>query len=65
MGDEASIADSEIVTELELRILGGREWLARARAGKFKRPPETIDLAARRLATLEAGLKRFKELAGK
>lgn len=59
----APVSNIEILDELQLDIIGRRDWLDRARAGKIRRSPEDIERQASRLRVLEAGWVRFKRLS--
>lgn len=50
----------EMVDELDLIILGRRDWLDRARQAKIRRQPALIERAARRLEIVEEVAKRLK-----
>ena len=54
--------DSALLEELDLTILGRRAWVNRARLGEIKRPIESVERAAGRLAVLEAAEARLREL---
>lgn len=49
-----------LIAEVELIVLGGQDWLARARDGSIKASQETIERRAKRLELQQQILSIFK-----
>lgn len=49
-----------LIAEVELIVLGGQDWLARARAGAIKASQEAIERRAKRLEHQQQILSIFK-----
>ncbi len=57
------ISIDEQITEIELLILGGEEWLRRARIKEIKRSPEQIERRQQRLNVQRAILETLRMAA--